>query len=209
MLALRTVFSVSVESINVGNITLDLPAFDFNANTVTNKLANCQSPPPGTPSDQIYAELIHMHGSLDAILSYELLDGDFGGVIDNWTMWNMFDECYAFLPGVGTLGTVPSSSTDSVLTARPVTTCTTDGKATIGAAVQSLDRGEKAAIGVGKSFSCWNLLAWAVPGDTYPHVNRLLLRIYADVRLLSCRNFHRSFPYRSSRLLGRSCKSAP
>lgn len=150
MLSLRTVFSVSVESIDVGTLTLDLPAFDFNVNTVTDKTSNCKTPPPGTPSNQIYGELIHMHGSLDAILSYELLDGDFSGVIDNWTMWNMFDECYAFFPGVGTLGTVPSTSEDSVLTARPVTTCTTDGKTTIGVAVRSLDRGEKAAIAVGK-----------------------------------------------------------
>ena len=151
MLALRTVFSVSVESINVGNLTLDLPAFEFNANTVTNKMANCKTPPPGTPSDKIYAELIQMGGSLDAILSYEVFDGSEGGVIDKWTMWNGFHECYAFLPGVGTLGKVPPTSRDSVLSAKPVTTCTTGGKTTIGVPVQSLDRGEKAAIAVGKS----------------------------------------------------------
>jgi hypothetical protein len=151
MLALRTVFSVTVESIDVGTLTLDLPAFDFSVNTLTNRMSNCQTPPAGTPSDQIYAELIHMHGSLDAILSYELLDDEFSGVIDKWTMWNMLDECYAFLPGLGTIGSVPASSKDSILTARPVTTCTTDGKTTIGEAVKSLDSGEKAAIAVGKS----------------------------------------------------------
>lgn len=151
MLALRTVFSVTVESIDVGTLTLDLPAFDFSVNTLTNKMSNCQTPPASTPSDRIYAELIHMHGSLDAILSYELLDDEFSGVIDKWTMSNMFDECYAFLPGLGTIGSVPASSKDSILTARPVTTCTTDGKTTIGEAVKSLDRSEKAAIAVGKS----------------------------------------------------------
>jgi hypothetical protein len=151
MLALRTVFSVTVESVDVGALTLDLPAFDFSVNTLANKMSNCQSPPAGTPSDQIYDELIHMHGSLDAILSYELLDDEFSGIIDKWTMGNMFDECYAFLPGVGSIGAVPSSSKDAVLTARPVTTCTTDGKTTMGVAVKSLDRGDKAAVAVGKS----------------------------------------------------------
>ena len=154
MLALRTVFSITVESVDVGALTLDLPAFDFSVNTLTNKMSNCKTPPAGTPSDQIYAELIHMHGSLNAILSYELLDDEFSGEIDSWPMWNMFDECYAFLPGVGSIGAVPSSSEDSILTARPVTTCTIDGKTTIGGAVGSLDRGEKAAIAIGKSFRC-------------------------------------------------------
>ena len=173
MLALRTVFSVTVEGVDVGALTLDLPAFDFNVNTLTNKMSNCQTPPAGTPSDQIYAELIHMHGSLDAILSYELLDDEFSGVIETWTMWNMFDKCYAFLPGVGSLGAVPSSSEDSVLTARPVTTCTTDGKTTIGVAATSLDRGEKDAVGVGKYWAC-STACLRLSRSTHTHMHRLL-----------------------------------
>ena len=151
MIALRIVFSVTMESYDVGALTLDLPAFDFTANTLTNKLKDCKPAPAGTPQDQIYAELIHLGGSLDAKLRYELLDDDFSGLIYKKSMWNMLDKCYAFLPGVGSLGEVPPSSKDAVLTAKPVTTCTTDGKPSIGAAVKSLSSGTEAAIAVGKS----------------------------------------------------------
>ena len=101
-------------------------------------------------ASQWKAELIHAHGSLDAILSYELLGDELSGIIHTWTMADLFDECYAFLPGLGALGAVPASSKDSILTARPVTTCTIDGKTTTGVPVKSLDRGEKAGAAIGK-----------------------------------------------------------
>lgn len=150
MLSLRTVFSVTVEGFDVGSLTLDLPAFDFGVHTLQNMMSNCQNPPAGTPSDQIYEELIHLSGNLDAILSYDALDDEFSGQIHKWTLWNMFDRCYAFLPGSGSIGSVPPTSKDSVLTAKPVTTCTTDGKPTVSAVIKTLSRGDKAAIAIGK-----------------------------------------------------------
>ena len=149
-LALRTIFSVSVEDINVGSLFLDLPAFDLGVTTLQNKLSNCKPPPPGTPPDQIYAELVQLSATLDAKLSYELLDDEFSGDIDSWTMADLVEECYAFLPGVGSLGRVPDSSADPVLTAAAVTTCTTDGKAAVETALRALSRGEKAGIIAGK-----------------------------------------------------------
>jgi hypothetical protein len=68
-LSLRTVFSVKVENINIGALYLDLPAFNFTVNTLTNAMSDCQTPPAGTSSDQIYAELIHLNGDLIAELS--------------------------------------------------------------------------------------------------------------------------------------------
>ena len=151
MLALRTVFSVDVEGLDVGALTLDLPAFDMSVQTEQNMLANCKVAPPGTPSDKVYQELIHLTASLDAKLSYELLDDEFSGPLGNWTIWNALDECYAFLPGSGSIGPVPTLSTDSVLTEKPVTTCTTDGgQVTVGSLVHSLGPGIKAGIACGE-----------------------------------------------------------
>jgi hypothetical protein len=151
MLALRTIFSVDVEGLDVGALTLDLPAFDLNVQTEQNMLADCTTPPPGTPSDKIYQELIHLTASLDAKLGYELLGDEFSGLLGNWTIGKPVDKCYAFLPGSGSIGQVPPLSTDSVLTAKPVTTCTTDGgRVTVGSIVQSLSPGFKAGIAVGK-----------------------------------------------------------
>lgn len=147
--ALRTVFSMAVEGIDIGALYLDLPAFDFTIDTLTNKMSNCKTPPVGTPSDQIYAELIQLQGKLDAKLSYELLDGD-ETLLDSWEIWNALDECYAFLPGLGSIGPVPASSKSAVLTAAAVTTCTTDGTTTVGAALKSLSPGTKAGAVIGK-----------------------------------------------------------
>lgn len=152
MLALRTVFSVDVEGLDVGALTLDLPAFDLTVNTMQNMLADCKRPPPGTPPDKIYAELIHMGATLDAKLSYEALGNEFSGEIDSWQLWSGIDKCYAFLPGSGSIGPVPASSQDSILTEKPVTTCTTDGNPTIAMAVQSLTPRIKAGIAAGKYY---------------------------------------------------------
>jgi hypothetical protein len=154
--SLRTVFSVTVEDINIGALYLDLPAFNLTVNTLTNAMSNCQTPPAGTPSDQIYAELIHLDGALVAELSYELLDGHETGVIETWTIWDALDKCYAFFPGLGTIGTVPSSSKSPLLTAAAITTCTTGGTgsttgtAAVGAALKSLSPGAKAGAVIGE-----------------------------------------------------------
>ena len=141
---------MTVEGMDVGAIYLDLPAFDLNVKTMTNRLRNCQTPPAGTPPDQIYAELIQLHGELDAILSYELLDGDKSGVLEKWTMWDALDECYAFLPGLGTIAGVPDSSKSPVLTAQALTTCITEGKVSTYTALASLSSNDRAAIAIGE-----------------------------------------------------------
>jgi hypothetical protein len=99
-LSLRTVFSVTVEAINVGALFLDLPAFNLTVNTMTNALSNCQAPPSGTPTDKIYRELIHTTGTFLAELSYELLGGAKKGTLDTWPMWTPLDKCFLF-PGLG------------------------------------------------------------------------------------------------------------
>ena len=185
MLALRTVFSVDVEGLDVGALTLDLPAFDLEVQTKQNMLANCKAPLPGTPSDEIYQELIHLSASLDAKLSYELLGDESSGPLDSWTIWNALDECYAFLPGSGSLGPVPTSSADSVLTEKPVTTCTTDGgQVTVGSIVQSLSPGVKAGVAVGQ----YQTIDHNMPGP--------LLTLFSALR-----NLGGCLSHRSSRLL--------
>lgn len=155
-LALRTVLSITVEDINIGALFLDLPAFNLTAATLTNALSTCQTPPSGTPSDQIYAELIQMNGALVAELSYELLGGDDSGVIENWKIWDALDECYAFFPGLGFIGVVPSSSKSELLTAAPLTTCTsgagagTTGTAAVEEALRGLSPGTKAGVVIGE-----------------------------------------------------------
>ena len=149
-LSLRTIFSVNVEDIDVGALVLDLPALDMGVKTLQNKMSNCKTPPAGTPPDQIYAELIHLSASLDAVLRYELLDDKVHGKIDSWTMFDLLDECYAFLPGSGSIARVPASSKAPILTAAAVSTCTTDGRTTIGMALKALSSGEKAGIAIGK-----------------------------------------------------------
>jgi hypothetical protein len=155
-LSLRTVFSVTVEDINIGALYLDLPAFNLTVNTLTNAMSNCQTPPAGTPSDEIYAELIHLNGALIAELSYEILDGGKTGIIDTWTIWDALDKCYAFFPGLGSIGAVPASSKSPLLTAPAITTCTTGGTtsttgtAAIGAALKSLSPGAKAGTVIGE-----------------------------------------------------------
>jgi hypothetical protein len=154
-LSLRTVFSVTVEAINVGALFLDLPAFNLTVDTMTNALSNCQTPQPGTAPDKIYRELIHTTGTFLAELSYELLGGAKKGTIDTWPMWTPLDKCFAFFPGIGSLGQVPSSPNAKALTAAPITTCTTGSANTTGAAavhsaVKSLSPGAKAGAVIGK-----------------------------------------------------------
>jgi hypothetical protein len=154
--SLRTVFSVTVENINIGALYLDLPAFNLTVNTLTNALSNCQTPSASTPSDEVYAELIHLNGALVAELSYEVLDGGQTGLIGNWTIHEALDECYAFFPGSGFIGTVPDSSKSPLLTAPAVTTCTTGGNTThigtaaVHTALKSLSPGAKAGAVIGK-----------------------------------------------------------
>ncbi|TAQ85817.1 hypothetical protein B7494_g5863 [Chlorociboria aeruginascens] len=159
--SLRTVFSVTIEGMNIGVLTLDLPAFNLTVNTVTNATSNCQIPPANTSSNEIYAELVHLNGTLVAELSYEVLNGDETGVIETWSIWDALDKCYAFLPGLGALGDVPSSSDSRLLTTVPITTCdtgssmtangtaSTTGTAAVGAALKSLSPRAKAGAIVG------------------------------------------------------------
>lgn len=155
-LSLRTVLSITVENINVGGLFLDLPAFNLTVATLTNALSNCETAPSGTPSDQIYAELIHMNGELVAELSYELLGGFESGLIEHWNIRDELDECYAFFPGLGFIGAVPSSPKSKLLTAAPITTCTagagagTTGTATVGEALRELSAGAKAGAVIGE-----------------------------------------------------------
>ena len=157
--SLRTVIGITVEDVNIGALMLDLPAFKFTAATVTDSLSNCKPPPAGTSSDQIYAELIQITGDLVAELSYELLGGDESGSLDNWTMWDGFHECYAFFPGLGFIGDPPPSSKSKLLTAPPITTCTTGtgpgatGIAGLGEALRGLSTGEKVGAVVGELLS--------------------------------------------------------
>ncbi|MCJ1390596.1 hypothetical protein MMC18_003456 [Xylographa bjoerkii] len=154
-LSLRTVFSVTVEDINVGALYLDLPAFNLTVNTLTNAMSDCQTPPAGTPTDEIYTELIHLNGALVAELSYEIFDGGSTGIIEKWTIWNALDKCYAFLPGLGSIGVVPDSPQSPLLTAPPLTSCTAGGRTnltgtvSIGTAIQSLSPGAIAGAGIG------------------------------------------------------------
>lgn len=154
--SLRTVLSITVEDINVGALFLDLPAFSLDVATLTNALSDCKTPPSGTPSDQIYGELIHMNGSLIAGLSYELLGGRESGVLENWHIARVLNECYAFFPGLGFIGAVPSSSKSELLTAAPITKCTagaepgTTGTAAVGEALRGLSPGAKAGAVIGE-----------------------------------------------------------
>jgi hypothetical protein len=206
--SLRTVFSVTVEDINIGALYLDLPAFNLTVNTLSNAMSNCQTPPAGTPSDQIYAELIHLNGALVAELSYEILDGSKTGVIETWTIWDALDKCYAFFPGLGSIGTVPSSSRSSLLTAPAITTCTTGsttsttGAAAVGAALKSLSPGAKAGAVIGK-FSAKNFLFQVVSKAKHP----LLVPEYTDSEFLSCRDLDRGCSYCNSSLVWWTRKS--
>ena len=152
---------MSIEDINIGALYLELPAFNLTVNTLNNVLFNCKTAPAGTLSDQIYAELINLNGALVASLSYELLDGDESGNINNSTLVDALNECYAFFPGLGSLGAVPPSSKASNLTATAVTTCTTGGTTTttgtaaVHAAFKSLSPGSKARIAIGEYPSSW------------------------------------------------------
>lgn len=155
--SLRTVFSVTVEKINIGALYLDLPAFNLTVETMTNALSNCQIPPSGTSPDKIYRGLIHTTGAFVAELSYELLGGAKNGTLETWTMFTAWDRCFAFLPGLGALGEVPSSPKSKALTAPPITTCTTGGStnatgaAAVRSALRSLSPGAKAGAVIGKS----------------------------------------------------------
>jgi hypothetical protein len=165
-ISLRTVFSVTAEDLNIGALYLDLPAYNLTINTLSNATSNCQTPQPGTPSDEIYAELIHLDGALVAELSYEILDGGLSGVIEDWTIGDKMDKCYAFFPGLGSIGVVPDSSQSPLLTAPPITTCTTGaqttstGVAAIGAAINSLNAGAKAGAVIGKCYNFRRVSPW-------------------------------------------------
>ena len=158
--SLRTVFSVTADDINIGALYLDLPAFNLTVNTMTNATSNCQAPLADTPPDEIYAELIHLDGDFVAELSYELFDEDIKGSIKKWPIWDELDKCYAFLPGLGSIGDVPPSSKSPLLTAPAITTCTTaggsnttTGTAAVGAALKSLSPGAKASVVIGENLS--------------------------------------------------------
>lgn len=153
--SLRTVFSITYEEVNIGAIILDLPAFQLTVDTMTNATSNCQPPAADTPSDEIYAALIHLSGSLKAELSYEIFGEEESGSIDTWDIRKPYEECYAFFPGLASIGPPPSSSKSSSLTAPPKTECTTNGTSTtgtaaIGAALKSLSPGAKAAAVIGE-----------------------------------------------------------
>lgn len=154
-LSLRTVFSVTFETVDIGALYLDLPAFKLEVNTLTNAMSDCQPPPAGTPSDEIYADLIHVTGGFVAELSYEILGGEEAGSIDQWPLGEAYEKCYAFFPGLGFIGPPPSSSKSALLTAPAITTCTTGGTtnstgtADIGAALKSLSPGAKAGAVIG------------------------------------------------------------
>ena len=147
---------MTVEDIDVGALYLDLPAFNLTVNTLTNAMSNCQTPSASTPSDDIYAELIHLNGALVAELSYEILDGHETGIIDTWTIWDALDKCYAFFPGLGSIGAVPASSKSPLLTAPAIRTCTTGGTtnttgtAAIVTGLKSLSPGAKAGAVIGE-----------------------------------------------------------
>ena len=194
-LSLRTIISITAEEVNIGAITLDLPAFKVTAATMTDALSNCKAPTAVTPSDQIYAELIHVNGSLVAELSYELLGGKDSGVIDTWDIWDAFDRCYAFFPGLGFIGTPPPSSKSKLLTAPPITTCTTGsgpgatGIAGLGEALRGLSTGEKVGAIIGELLFC--LCSWAV------------------VLIPNSRDSGRRQCHRSSRFLCRSWQRKP
>ena len=212
--SLRTVFSVTVEDINIGALYLDLPAFNLTVNTLTNAMSNCQTPPAGTPSDEIYAELIHLNGALVAELSYEILDGGKTGIIDTWTIWDALDKCYAFFPGLGSIGAVPASSKSPLLTAPAITTCTTGttsttGTAAIGAALKSLSPGAKAGVVIGEYPSSRRRIPFSglsQEADVLIDLP-LLLPKYTDFEFLPCRDLSRRRAYRSSSLVQWSCKS--
>ena len=156
LFSLRTVISVTVEDINIGALYLDLPAFNLTVNTLTNALSSCQTPPAGTPPDEIYAELIQASGGFAAQLSYELLDSNLSGIIDTWKIGQAMEECYAFFPGLASLGAVPSSSKSPNLTAAAITTCSsggspsTTGTVAVKAAIKSLSPGAKAGAVIGE-----------------------------------------------------------
>jgi hypothetical protein len=145
---------VTVEDINIGALYLDLPAFNLTLETVTQTNSTCQTPLPG---DEVYTELIAMDGALVSVLSYELLDGDASGVIKSWTLWqpSILEQCFAFFPGLGFIGEVPSSPTARNLTTAAIETCSTGndststGTAAVGAALKALSPGDKAGVAIG------------------------------------------------------------
>jgi hypothetical protein len=170
-LSLRTVFSVTVEKIIIGALYLDLPAFNLTVDTLTNALSNCQAAPSGTSSDDVYAELIHVNGALVAELSYELLGGENSGILETWKIHNATDDCYAFFPGLGSIGAVPASPQSRLLTAAAVTTCTTGGSTSttegtgttaVAVALKSLSSGAKAGAVIGGYLSS---CTWLVRGE--------------------------------------------
>ena len=154
--SLRTVFSITFEDINVGALYLDLPAFNLTVDTLSNAMSNCQTPPAGTPPDEVYSELIQVNGAYVAELSYELLEGGKTGTIDTWVMGEAFQGCFAFFPGLGSIGNVPPSPKSPNLTAAAITSCitagttTTNGTAAVSAALKSLSPGAKAGAVVGE-----------------------------------------------------------
>jgi hypothetical protein len=150
-LSLRTVFSISVFDFKVAALNLDLPAFNLDVESRANVLANCQTPPAGTPSDRIYSELTSFHGNLFAELSYDITNDTRS--IKKWEIWDNLNKCYAFFPGLGHIGSVPDSPKSALLTAAAVTTCTTDGvasSATLGAVLGALSPGAKAGAVIGE-----------------------------------------------------------
>lgn len=199
-ISLRTVIGITVEEVNIGALMLDLPAFNFTAATVTDSLSNCKPPPAGTSSDQIYAELIHINGDLLAVLSYELLGGDESGVLDSWTMWDGLHECYAFFPGLGFIGAVPPSSKSKLLTAPPITTCTTGtgpgatGIAGLGEALKGLSPGEKAGAVIGEVLFCLCLQAVVLISNSRDSGRR---QCHRSSRFL-CRPWQRKTRYQES-----------
>ena len=189
LFSLRTVFSVTADDINIGALYLDLPAFNLTVNTMTNATSNCQAPLADTPPDEIYAELIHLDGELVAELSYELFDEDKNVIIETWPIWDALDKCYAFLPGLGSIGDVPTSSKSPLLTAPAITTCTTaggtnttTGTAAVGAALKSLSPGAKASVVIGENLSPWHRCYYSgslislSSGD--PLTNTLVAKLY-------------------------------
>ena len=157
--SLRTVFSVTFEDINIGALYLDLPAFNLTVNTLPTAMYNCQPPPAGTPSNEIYSDLIQANGAFVAELSYELLEGGRTGVLDTWLIGEAYNSCHAFFPALGFISDVPPSPKSPNLTETAITTCTTGGttSTTSAAAVRevlkSLSPGAKAGAVIGKSWA--------------------------------------------------------
>jgi hypothetical protein len=208
MFSLRTVISVTVEEINIGALYLDLPAFNLTVNTLTNALSSCQPAPAGTPSDEIFAELIQASGAFVAQLSYEVLDGNLSGIIDTWPIGPAMESCYAFFPGLASLGAVPSSSKSPNLTAASITTCSTGGATNatgtsgVSVAFKSLSPGAKAGAVIGE---CPRLSVQKYVSDAQK-IHHLLLQRCTDLDFLHHRDFSRRHAYCSSILVRRPRK---